>query len=402
MKLTAKVINAAAPKGATYKLFDGGGLHLEVTPKGGKRWRVSYRYAGTQKRLSLGVYPAVTLKDARERAQELKKVLAQGVNPADERKREKQRRIEERATLQKDQRWTLRELASRWMQFKRSSWTTKYMARVEGRLDRHILRVHGKIVADDIPRELLVRQLQAIADVGHVDTAYRLGDYLRSMYEWGIDNSSVTSNPAIRLRRSLPSRDVKHMAHFDDPARMGEYLRAIDAYQGSFETVTALKVSPLVILRPGEIRQGRWSEIDWDQQIWRKPAATMKSRRIHVVPLSLQAVYLLRGLHGLTGACEYMFPSVTDQNRPMSENTVRAALRRMGFAKDEITPHGFRGTASTFLHEQGWPTAVIEAQLAHLDQNRSRAAYNHATYLPQRREMLQAWADYLDRLRASP
>lgn len=399
MKLTAKVIEAARPRDKSYKMYDGAGLHLEVRPSGAKYWRQDYCAEGKQKRLSLGVFPIVSLKEARLSSYEIRAAVANGDDPLRIRASEKQAAQLAQAEAAAEKPYLLSELLHDWVAWKRQTWSAPYTRRVEERIRSSVLRYIGAAPAETVTRSDLSGLLEQIVRSGRVDTAYRVADYLRAAYEWAEDAENVSVNPARRLRKLLPQKRVQNRAHFQSPRVLGEFLRACDGYHGSPVTIAAMKLSALVFLRPGEIRQAYWSEIDWSEALWRKPKESMKSRRPHLVPLSTQALDLLKELHRLTGAGPRMFPGQNEPSRALSENTVRVAMRRMGFTNDQITPHGLRGTASTLLHEQGWPTNVVEAQLAHLDPDRTRAAYNHAEFLAQRRQMMQCWADYLDDLK---
>lgn len=407
MKLTTKAIESAQPRDKLWKLFDGGGLFLAVLPTGGKSWRLAYRFGGKQQTIALGRFPQTSLKQARIKAADCRDQLERGINPRATRQSEKDAQVAQVEAVKAEKSEEHRKMtetvtfaAKRWMEKRSKNWTTAYEIRVDGRLKRNVLNFIGEKPLDEVTKDDLRPLVDSLDRAGKLDTAYRVSDYLKAIFEDAVEDGYIPANPARTLRKGLSPKKVKHRAHFQTPAKLADFLRACDSYQGSPMTMAALQLSPIVMLRPGEVRKGLWSEIEWESKLWRKTTGTMKKRRIHLVPLPDQAVEILRELQAITGEGERIFPGERDPRRPMSENTVRVAMRRMGFTNEDITPHGLRGTAKTLLSEMGYPDEVTEAQLAHLDQNKTRAAYNHAEYLDQRREMMQAWADYLDRLKA--
>jgi integrase len=394
MKLTDVAVRKAAPRAKRYKLADGGGMYLEVTPGGAKYWRLKYRIAGREKRLALGVYPTVSLSTARQGCQDAHRLLAQGIDPGAARKAAKQQKVEA-ATAAKD---TFEAVAREWM-------VRQEVAEVTANKTRWILEtflfpeIGGRPIAEVTPRELLTA-LRKIEESGKLETAKRAKIKAGQVFRHAVLEGKVESDPTASLRGALKPPRNRHHAAITDPVQIGELLRAIDGFTGQPVTLAALKLAPLVFVRPGELRQAEWAEIDLEGAIWRIPPERMKMKATHLVPLSSQAVAVLRELQPLTGQGRYMFPGLRSASRPMSENTVNAALRRLGYSGNEMTGHGFRSVAATRLNEMGWNPDAIERQLAHAESNKVRDAYTHAAqYLDQRKQMMQAWADYLDVLR---
>ena len=387
-KLTDAKINNAKAKPTAYKLTDGGGMYLLVTPKGQKWWRFDYRISGRRKTVGLGVYPVVSLKLARERRREARELVAKGQDPSDARKAQKAERV-----------YTLAVVAAEWLAEMQPNWVPKHYVKVLGRLEQHVLPWLGQrplteIQAADI--EPLLSRLQAR---GTLESAHRVREHIGQIFRWAIRKRKAKLDPTQELRGFLPGRKAKHFASLTEPRQIAALLRAIDGYQGHFITQQALRLAPLVFVRPGELRHAEWREIDLDAVEWRIPASKMKMDRAHLVPLSRQAIAVLAAIQPVTGRGQYVFPSLRSGARPMSENTVTGALRRLGYSGDEMTGHGFRSLASTRLNEMGRNRDAIERQLAHVENSRVRAAYNHAEYLGERRQMMQAWADYLDALK---
>jgi len=370
------------------KLADGGGLHLLVTAKGSKYWRLDYRFRGMRKTLALGVYPDVSLAKARARTQEARELIADGIDPA----------MVKKAKLRAKKN-SFESVAREWYEKQSAIWKPTHAATVIDRLEANIFPWLGNTPINDIEPPDLLAVLRRIENRGAVEVAHRVKAVCGQVFRYGIATGRCKRDPVPDLRGALTPRKTVSMATITDPKRVGELLRAIEGYQGSFPVKCALQVAPYLFVRPGELRHAEWPEIDLEAAQWHIPAEKMKMKRLHLVPLSRQVVAILRDLQPLTGRGKYLFPSVRSTARPMSENTVNAALRRMGFEKTEICGHGFRGMASTILHEQGWNSDVIERQLAHVEGNKVKGAYNHAEYLPDRTKMMQAWADYLDGLR---
>ncbi len=388
MKLNASGVKAIQPRGKTFKVADGGGLFLEVRSNGAKYWRLSYRYFKKQKTIALGVYPAVSLKDARLKRDDAKKLLAEGHDPG--RVKADKKRAEEN---------TFRVIAHRWHGVKKSEWTPRHAKTNLSRLENHVFPHVGDYPITKIDPPTILRVLRRIEARGNIDTTKRIKQICGQVFRFAISEGLADRDPTADLQGVLKTAKQKHMATLTDPKEVGGLLRAIEEYQGSYVTRSALMIAPLVFLRPGNIRTAEWSEIDFDKREWVIPAEKMKTSKPHIVPLSKQAIAILQDVHKLTGHGRLVFPGERSKDRPMSNNTLNAALRRMGYSKDEQTAHGFRGMASTLLNELGWPPDAIERQLAHTDKNKVRAAYNHSELLPARVKMMQAWADYLDQLK---
>ncbi|MBI2988743.1 MAG: tyrosine-type recombinase/integrase [Deltaproteobacteria bacterium] len=399
MPLTDTAIRSVKPKDKPFKLFDGGGLHLLVSPAGGKWWRWKYRYGGKAKGLSFGVYPDVSLKSAREKRDAARQQLAAGTDPAEARKAGK---------LAQAGAESFEAVAREWHAKFSPGWVASHGDRILRRLEKDLFPWLGKRPIAEIRAPELLAVLRRIESRGAQETAHRAMQNCGQVFRYAVATGRAERDPTGDLRGALPPPKEKHHASIIEPKRVAELLRAIDTYQGFFATKCALRLAPLVFVRPGELRQAQWPEIDFDKAEWRIPAERMKMREQHIVPLSRQAIEILRELEPLTnrglpakpGAPRYVFPSARSHQRPMSENAILAALRRMGYTREEMTGHGFRSMASTLLHEQGWNHQVIERQLAHAERNAVSAAYNFAEHLPERRKMMQAWADYLDGLKS--
>jgi integrase len=398
MPLNDIAIRSAKPKDRTFKLFDSGGLYLEVSTAGGKYWRWKYRFAGKENRLAFGVYPEVGLKAARKKRDDARYQLGKGIDPAQARKAEK-------ISLAGAE--SFEAIAREWHAKFSPVWVASHGDRILRRLENDIFPWLGKRPIAEIKAPELLAVLRRIESRGAQETAHRVMQNCGQVFRYAVATGRAERDPTGDLRGALPPPKEKHHASIIEPKRIAELLRAIDSYRGFFATRCALQLAPLVFVRPGELRKAQWPEIDLDSGEWRIPAERMKMREHHIVPLSHQAVELLRELEPLTNrpmpsrpnAPCYVFPSARTRERPMSENAVLAALRRMGYTKDEMTGHGFRSMASTLLHEQGWNHQAIERQLAHAERNAVSAAYNFAEHLPERRRMMQAWADYLDGLK---
>lgn len=383
---------AARSDGKPLKLADGGGLYLWVLPSG-KYWRLKYRFAGREKLLALGVYPSVKAAQARALRDEAKALLRAGVDPGEARKASKARHGGAADT-------TFEAIAREWLALQQKGFSEATNKKAIWTLEVLLFPFIGHRPIDEIKPQDLLQILRRIEARGANETAHRAKSRASQVFRYAIATGRTERDPAADLRGALAPVVVTNRAALTDPVAIGGLLRAIDAYKGYPVTIAALKLAPLVFVRPGELRAAAWSEIDLDAAEWRIPAARMKMREEHIVPLARQAVAILRDeLWPLTGKSSYLFPSVRSPKRPMSEVTVLAALRRMGYSRTEMTGHGFRALASTRLNEMGWPPDVIERQLAHAERNKVRAAYNRAQRLDERRRMMQAWADYLDQLR---
>ena len=402
MPLTDTAIRNAKPQAKPVRMFDGGALYVEISPAGGKLWRLKYRFGGKEKRLSLGAYPDVTLAVARERREAARKALAGGIDPGASKQAAKLRQ---------------RQVAADSFEAVAREWITKvHRAKVsEGHADRTLVRfekdafpwIGVRPLGEITPPELLT-VIRRVEDRGALETAHRLKDAAGQVFRYGIAAGLCERNPAADLRDALKPVQVKHHAAIIEPAALGKLLRDMDDYSGQAVTLAALKLSAMLLLRPGELRHLEWAWVDDVSATITVPAGVMKRRKEdkaegppHVVPLALQALAVLRGLRPLTGSGRFVFPALTSRLRPLSENTVRSALRRLGYANEDMTAHGFRATARTLAVERlGIDPQVIEAQLAHAVPDALGRAYNRTQFLGQRQAMMQQWADYLDRLKA--
>ncbi len=405
MPLTNATIRSAKPGAKPIRLFDSGGLYLEVAPSGGKWWRLKYRFDGREKRLSLGVYPDVPLagrkdKDsgawidgARDRRDKARQLLADGVDPSEHRKVVKSARADRAAN-------SFEVVAREWLRKFAPQWAESHGEKNMRRLERDVFPWLGSRPVADLTAPDLLKVLRRVEGRGAGETAHRVRQICGQVFRYAIATGRAERDISIDLRGALaPVRPV-HLAAMTDPVAIGDLLRAIEGYQGQLVTKSALRLAPLVFVRPGELRTAEWPEVDLDGAEWTIPAGRMKMRQAHLVPLSTQAVAILRELQPLTGHGRYVFPSARSTSRPMSNNAILAALRRMGVAKDEMSGHGFRAMARTVLDEVLHVRPdYIEHQLAHAVRDPLGRAYNRTAHLAERRKMMQLWADYLERLR---
>lgn len=387
MRLKETAVRNAKPGAKTYRLFDGDGLYLEVLPTGGKYWRLKYRFGGREMRLALGVYPEVGLANARERRADARRALANGIDPGEAKKEAKRT-----ATVNREN--TFEAVAREWHGQRQHEWVAKSSKNILGRLERFVFPKLGHRPIGAIAASEVLAMLRVIESGGAFDLAQRTKQTCGQVFMYAIATGRAERNPVPDLRGALKTPVAKHHAYLK-AADLPEYLQRLAAYDGAEETRLALRLLLLTFVRTMEVRAAEWSEIDLDKAEWRIPAERMKMRETHLVPLSVQAVAVLRELQGHTGNRGYLFPNHHKPNAFMSENTMLYALYRMGY-HSRTTCHGFRSTASTILNENGFHADVIERQLAHCERNPVRAAYNHAQYLPERRKMIQWWADYLD------
>jgi integrase len=401
MALTDLTIRNAKPAEKQQKLYDGGGLHLLVTPAGGKRWVLKYRFGGKEKSLALGTYPSVTLVEARKRRDEARDKLAAGIDPSETKKAEKR-------TQRLNAENSFEAIAREWHAKYAPTWSEGHGARILRGLEANAFPwIGGKPVADLAPPDVL-DVLRRVEKRGALETAHRLHSNIGQACRYAVATGRAQRDITADLRGALPPVQVEHMASITDPKQVAELLRAIDGYQGTLPVVCALRLAPMLFQRPGELRAAEWTEVDLDGATWEIQSDRMKRTKqgkaaggAHIVPLPAQAVTILRELYALTGNGRFLFPSVRTKDRPMSDNTVNAALRRLGYDGKTMTGHGFRATARTILDEVlGVPAAIIEAQLAHAVKDPLGRAYNRTAHLQQRREMMQKWADYLDGLKA--
>ncbi|MEA5115976.1 MAG: integrase arm-type DNA-binding domain-containing protein [Geobacteraceae bacterium] len=388
----------AQPKAKTYKLSDSGGLYLQVTPNGGKWWRFKYRFDGKEKLLSLGVYPDISLADARERRNEARKLVANGVDPSVARKEGKKAKADLLAN-------SYESVAREWHKHMQGNkeWAPDHATTIMNRLEKDIFPWIGGTPITEVTAKEIKAILDRIRSRGVVETARRALTIMGQVYRYAIATDRANYDISAGFKSYLPatSKTRKHMASVTDPKELAPLLRIIDGYQGSFVTQCAVKLLPLVFVRPGELRHMEWAELDLDLAEWNIPGPKMKMKNPHLVPLSRQAIEILRELQPLSGNSKYVFPSTRSFFRCMSDNTINAAFRRMGLDKETITGHGFRATARTILDEvlQIRPD-FIEHQLAHAVKDPNGRAYNRTAHLAERRKMMQTWADYLDGLKA--
>jgi integrase len=392
MPLTDTAIRNAKPSAKPVRLFDGGGLYLEISPAGGKWWRVKYRFGGKEKRLALGTYPDVSLKDARERREEARKVLANGGDPGAVKKAQKAARKEAAEN-------SFEALAREWFEQWRTDRAEGTAQRTIARLEKDVFPWLGSYPVAEIKAPAVLGVLRRIESRGTVDTAKRAKQNISQIMRYAIATGRAERDPCPDLRGALKTVKQSHFAAITDPLQVGRLLRDIDAYAGSYAVRAALALAPLVFVRPGELRAARWADIDIDAAEWKYTAT--KTGTAHHVPLSRQAVEILRDLYPLTGGGEYVFSS-NRWGRPLSSMTLNRALQQMGYnTKTEMTGHGFRAMARTLLAEElHQKPEVIEHQLAHAVPDSLGTAYNRTKYLKERKAMMQDWADYLDRLKA--
>lgn len=391
-KLNDPIIRNAKPREKAFKLSDGGGMYLEVMPIGSKLWRLKYRFGGKEKRLSLGAYPEVSLKDARAKRAELRRQLDSGKDPSVVR-----RVAQAEATARSEN--TFEVVARRWYAMKLPRWAPAHAERVLSRLERDVLPVVGTLPIDAVTPRLLLLAMRKIEARGVIETAHRALQDCSQVFRYAIAEGLLQSDPSRDLRGALPPVKSKHFSAVTDAKGAARILQAVYGYEGSAVVRAALRFAPLTFVRPGELRSARWADIDFDAAEWRFTAS--KTGTPHIVPLSTQAVDVLKELQPVTGHGAFVFPNERGGGRPMSENTVLMALRTLGIHKDEMTGHGFRAMARTILDEVlGERPDLIEHQLAHAVRDPNGRAYNRTAHLPERRRMMQRWADYLDELRA--
>jgi len=388
--LTDQRIRAAKPRTKSYKLSDGQGLHLLIMPSGSRLWRFRFRHAGRESMLALGAYPEVSLRQARLDLADARKVVASGRNPAAVRKVEK--------TAAAD---TFEAVGREWLAVHQKTVGQRTYAQDQRRLEAHLFPFIGTVPVADLQAQELLAALRRISERGRHELARRVRELAGRILRYGVATNRVQFDVSTSLRGTLPAPKAGSFAALTKPAEVGALLRSIDGYLGDAPTCAALKLAPLVFVRPGELRGAEWREFDLDAAEWRIPGSRMKAGEAHLVPLSRQAVQILRDLHPVTGRDRLVFPSLRSRDRPLSENTLNAALRRLGYSTDQHTAHGFRSTFSTLANELGWNADLIELQLAHAPRDKVRAAYNRSVRIDERRKMMQDWADHLDRLRGS-
>lgn len=389
MKLNARQVDTAKPKDKPYKLADGGGLYLLVNPNGSRYWRLKYRIDGKEKLLAVGVYPGVTLAEARAKRDEAKRGIAGGIDPNEARKEEKL----VREVLSKN---TFREIALEWHASKIKKWSDGYASDIMEAFNKDVFPYIGSTPIADVKPLVLLKVLRRMEERGATEKAKKVRQRCGEVFRYAIVTGRAEYNPAPDLTSAMHGHEAQHYP-FLTAKELPDFFKALVSYSGSEMVVLAARILIITGLRTGELRAGEWNEVDLEKAIWEIPAERMKMRRPHVVPLSTQSIVLLQQLKEISGNYPLMFPGRNDPRKTMSEASINQVFKRIGFA-GRVVGHGFRHTMSTILHEQGYNTAWIETQLAHVDKNSIRGTYNHAQYLEGRREMLQWYADYMDSL----
>lgn len=398
MALTDTAIRNAKPREKPYKMGDSLGLFLLVQPTGGKLWRLKYRIEGREKKLGLGTYPDVSLTKARKARDEAREMIAEGKDPSREKQKADLRSRMQAGDLFRD---IADEYCAKRKRDGQKGWSPATAKRSEYLLS--LLRPSiGRLSIAEIEPADVLGAIRKIEGKGNLESARRTLQLAGAVFRYAVATARLASDPTRDLRGALTAPTVTHYGAITDAKRAGELLRAIDGYEGQGVTKAAMQIAPHVFVRPGELRHVQWPELDLDGAVWAIPGEKTKMRKPHHVPLSRQVVAMFRALHDVTGPAGYVFPGIRTRSRPMSENTINAGLRRLGYATDEMTAHGFRAMASTLLNESGkWSPDAIERALAHGDADKVRAAYHRGAHWNERVEMAQWWSDYLDRLRAS-
>ncbi|WP_269533148.1 integrase arm-type DNA-binding domain-containing protein [Chitinimonas sp. BJYL2] len=391
MPLTDIVVRNAKPQAKPYRLADGAGMYLEVSPAGGKLWRLKYRFGGKEKRIAFGAYPEVSIKDARAKREEARKLLAAGIDPSEHRKAKKLAG-EERAAS------SFEVVAREWLKLQQGVWSHSHGVRIASRLQKDIFPWLGARPIMEITAPELLKTIRRIVDRGAVETAHRALSECGQVFRYAIATGRAERDPSGDLRGALPPVKGTNFAAATTPESLAEVLRAVECYKGTLIVACALKLAPLVFVRPGELRTAQWADFNFEAAEWRYRVT--KTDTDHIVPLSRQALEILRELKPVTGSGRYVFPSARSKDRPMSDNAILSALRRSDIAKDEMTGHGFRAAARTILDEVlSFRPDVIEHQLAHAVRDPNGRAYNRTAHLAARKEMMQTWADYLDKIK---
>lgn len=395
MSLTDMQIKQATSREKAYRLSDGKGLYLEVTPAGSKCWRLKYRFAGKEKRLSIGMYPRVTLKEARKATDLAKDQLEQGVDPSQAKKAKKAAQTEAQLN-------NFENIALEWHKQQTANWSPGYAEKVLRAIQRDLLPYLGTLPLDDITPPQLLAVLRRVENRGATESAHRIKQVTGQVFRYAVATGRAQRDITPDLKGALATHKTQHFSAITEPEKVGKLLNMLDSYEGTSTVRAALQLAPLVFVRPKELRHAEWQEIDLEKAVWRIPAVKMKMGVDHIVPLSRQAIEILEEQKLLTGHWDgYVFPSARSPRRPMSDNAILSAFRNMGISKDEMTGHGFRAMARTLLDEVlEERVELIEHQLAHAVKDPLGRAYNRTAHLPQRTQMMQRWADYLDELRA--
>jgi len=393
MPLTTVTANQAKPKDKPYKLSDEKGLYLNVMPNGGKYWRLKYRFGGKEKVLALGVHPETGLKEAREKRDEARKLIGNGVDPNDVKRAQKA--AQGQATEN-----SFQTVAMEWFAKMMATKSENHRSRTIRSMEKDLFPIIGSRPINSISPPDLLMALRKIESRGAIESAHRIKQVAGQVFRYAVATGRAERDPSHDLKGALASPKKTHFAAITDGKKVGKLMAAIDQYIGTPTVKAALQLSPLLFCRPGELRHMEWAEINWEKEQWELPAEKMKMKQPHIVPLSKQALEILREIQRLNGTRRFVFPSARGASRPLSENGVRTALRTMGYDNDTMTPHGFRAMARTILDEVlGFRPDYIEHQLAHAVKDPNGRAYNRTAHLEQRREMMQSWADHLDRLK---
>jgi integrase len=403
MPLSDTAIRNAKITEKPYKMPDEKGMYLFVHPNGSKYFRLDYRFDGKRKTLALGVYPDTSLKQAREKRDTAKKQIVDGIDPCEVRKHDKATKA---AAIDRQSRInaglpvlnSFEHVTRDWLASTAHTVRERTQIKKTRNFEIHVFPVIGVMDISEIKSPDIYGVIKPLIAKNQLETAHRIHSEISSVYSYAIAHGFTDYDPAQAVAAQIPAQKVKHRAALTDPKEIGQLLRDIYSYQGTFVVQCAFRLSPLLFQRPGEIRQMEWKDIDLAAREWRY--FVTKTEVLHIVPLSRQAVSILEEIRPLTGSGRYVFPSSRGDGRPMSDNTIRTALKTLGYDSDVMTAHGFRTTASTLLNEQGWSPDAIERQLCHMPRDAVRAAYNRAQYLEERRKMMQAWSDYLDSLKA--
>ena len=391
MSLTNTTIRNVKPSDKRQRLFDSKGLYMEVAPSGGKWWRFKYRIDGKEKRISLGTYPDVSLSEARDNRDDARKLVSKGVDPSEHRKAQKVTRREKVTN-------NFENIAREWHTKQSPSWSNKHAETVLTRLENNIFPWLGSKPIADISAKDLLANLRRVEKRGAIETAHRVLGICGQVFRYAVATGCTERDISVDLKGALAPVKTNHLPAVTDPVQVGKLLRALDSYEGTLITKCALRLAPLVFVRPGELRKAEWNDIDLENAEWR--FTVTKTNTPHIVPLSNQAIEILNEIKPLTGNGQYVFPSSRSRKRPMSDNAILAAMRRMSIEKEEMTGHGFRAMARTMLDEiLGFRPDYIEHQLAHAVRDPNGRAYNRTAHLAERKRMMQVWADYLDKLK---
>lgn len=393
MALTDLAIKKLVHESKSYRKVDEKGLYIHVHANGSKYWQFRYRFLGKQKLIQFGVYPEISLKEARAKRDDARVLLRDGVDPSEAKKLKKAAAIESHEN-------SFESIATEWYLKKKGEWSKSHSDRTWRAMENDLFPVIGSRPILDLGPVDLLQALRKVEARGAIETAHRVKQVAGQVFRYAIATSRAERDPTPDLKGALSTPVGDHYASITDPKEIGPLLLNIDAYHGTFVVKTALILSPYLFCRPGELRHMEWDELKWDKCRWEIPAEKMKKKKAHIVPLSTQAIHHLKEIQPLTGKGRYVFPSARGASRPLSENGVRTALRSLGYANEQLTPHGFRAMARTVLDEElGYSPAWIDCQLAHSKKGKTKKAYDRTKYLAQREKMMQHWADYLDDLK---